>query len=263
MYLSPPDTANGTNGGATSDDNKGIPSQFFGQSSFARHTLAHMSSCVKVPASTDLALFAPLGCGMQTGAGAVLNTLGVKPGSSVAVFGVGSVGVAGVMAAAKIAGATTVIAVDLKESRLEMAKKLGATHGVLASGRKPGEVVEEIRRICPPNGVDFALECTGVPAVVRDMIDCLGTRGRGATLGAPGFGKEVPVDVMSHLTYGKEYVGCCEGDSWPEKVRFSLWRCAVSYADRRRVVHPLFARGARQGPVSTGGIRPVLRLQGP
>ncbi len=175
----------------------------------------------------QLALYAPLGCGMQTGAGAVLNALRVTRGSSVAVFGVGSVGMAAVMASARIAGAGTVIAVDLQAARLELAGRLGATHGVLAGGvgKDGGSVVERVREICPPNGVDFAVDCTGVPAVIRDMIDCLGTRGRGATVGAPGFGKSVNVDVMEHLTYGKEYVGCCEGDSLPSEV--SPGGCAV------------------------------------
>ncbi|KAL2192655.1 chaperonin 10-like protein [Corynascus similis CBS 632.67] len=202
----------GTNGEKSREG--GIFSAFFGQSSFARHTLVHRSTVVRAAPETDLALFAPLGCGMQTGAGAVLNSLGVRRGSSVAVFGVGSVGMAAVMAAAKIAGASTVIAVDLVDSRLQLARKLGATHGVLGSDP---DVVGHIRAICPPVGVDYAVDCTGVPAVIRTMIDCLGTRGRGATVGAPGFGKCVSVDVMEHLTYGKEYIGCVEGDSLPSK----------------------------------------------
>ncbi|KAH6651346.1 chaperonin 10-like protein [Chaetomium tenue] len=201
-------------GGGEGKTGKGLFSAFFGQSSFARHTLAHRSTVVRVPLETDLALYAPLGCGMQTGAGAILNSLGVKPGSSVAVFGVGSVGMAAVMAAAKIAGAGVVVAVDLQQSRLELAMKLGATHAVLGSEK---DVVGRMREICPPLGVDYAVDCTGVPAVIRTMIDSLGTRGRGATVGAPGFGKCVSVDVMEHLTYGKEYVGCVEGDSLPEK----------------------------------------------
>jgi Zn-dependent alcohol dehydrogenase len=211
-------------------------STFFGQSSFARHTLAHRSSVVKVPADTDLGLFAPLGCGMQTGAGAVLNTLDVKPGSSVAVFGVGSVGMAAVMAAAKIRGVKTLIAVDLQESRLALAKELGATHSVLGSAK---DVVQQIRAICQANGVNYAVDCTGVPAVVRTMIDSLGTRGRAATVGAPGPGHCVNVDIMEHLTYGKEYVGCAEGDSLPskvhkprsmelEKLSLTLTRCSLS-----------------------------------
>ncbi|KAL2133002.1 hypothetical protein VTI74DRAFT_3040 [Chaetomium olivicolor] len=189
-------------------------SAFFGQSSFARHAVVHRSSAVRVPGQTDLVLYAPLGCGMQTGAGAVLNSLDVRPGSSVAVFGVGSVGMAAVMAAARIRGAKTVIAVDLQESRLELARKLGATHGVLGSDV---DVLGKIRGICGTNGVNYAVDCTGVLGVIRMMIDSLGTRGRGCTVGAPGFGKCVSVDVMEHLTYGKEYVGCVEGDSLPAK----------------------------------------------
>ncbi|EGO51869.1 hypothetical protein NEUTE1DRAFT_149542 [Neurospora tetrasperma FGSC 2508] len=198
----------------TPDTNKPIFSQFFGQSSFARHTLVHKSSCVKVSPGTNLALHAPMGCGMQTGAGAVLNSLGVKAGSSIAVFGVGSVGMAAVMAAAHIAKAKTIIAIDLQASRLELAKKLGATHAVLGDIK---DMKKEVRRICPPVGVDYAVDCTGSVAVIKSMIDVLGTRGRAATVGAPGFGSEVGVDVMEHLTYGKEYVGSCEGDSLPKE----------------------------------------------
>ncbi|KAK4209440.1 putative alcohol dehydrogenase [Rhypophila decipiens] len=190
-----------------------IHSSFFGQSSFAKHTLVHRSSVVKVPSDTDLALYAPMGCGMQTGAGAVLNSLRVTPGSSIAVFGVGSVGMASVMAAA-FSKCKTIIAVDLQPSRLELAKKLGATHGVIGSDK---DVVEQIRRIAGTNGVNYAVDCTGVPAVVRIMIDSLGTLGRAATVGAPGPGKTVAVDIMEQLTFGKEYVGCCEGDSLPSE----------------------------------------------
>ncbi|KAL2256390.1 hypothetical protein VTK26DRAFT_1749, partial [Humicola hyalothermophila] len=94
---------------------------------------------------------------------------------------------------------------------------LGATHAVLASSGDGAEVVRRVREICPPVGVDFAVDCTGAVGVIRTMIDCLGTKGRAATVGAPGFGKCVSVDVMEHLTYGKEYVGCCEGDSNPSE----------------------------------------------
>ncbi|KAK0732016.1 chaperonin 10-like protein [Lasiosphaeris hirsuta] len=178
-----------------------LHSSFFGQSSFARHTLAHRSSVVRVPPGTDLALFAPLGCGVQTGAGAVLNTLGVKEGSAVAVFGVGSVGMAAVM----VAGL----------ARLDLAIELGATHGVIGCD---ADVVEQIRRSCPLNGVDYAVDCTGVPprsSGLRTMIDALRSRGRAATVGAPWPGHCVSLDIMGQLTFGKEYVECTERDSLP------------------------------------------------
>ena len=204
---------------STEPGDNGIFSSFFGQSSFARRTLAHKTCVVKVPAGTNLSLFAPLGCGIQTGAGAVLNTLDVKPNSSLVVFGAGSVGMASIMAGA-IRGAKTIIAVDLQAERLDLAKQVGATHGIQAG--PDTDVVAEIRRLCPPNGANFAVDCTGSPKVVRTMVDSLGTRGRAATVGAPSFGVEVPLHIMDVLVYGKEYVGCCEGDSQPAKVSSSI-----------------------------------------
>ncbi|CAK7226335.1 hypothetical protein SBRCBS47491_006195 [Sporothrix bragantina] len=190
-----------------------VHSTFFGQSSFARLAIVHKSSIVKVPANTPLELFAPLGCGIQTGFGAIVNALKVKKGSSVAVFGVGSVGLAAVMAA-KAVGAATIIAVDLHAQRLELAKELGATHGVIGGSDQP-KIVAEIREICPPAGVDFAVDCAGVPIVVETMVAALGMHGRAATVGAPGLGHYAKIDIMQHLFFGKEYVGCTEGDSNP------------------------------------------------
>jgi len=192
-----------------------VHSTFFGQSSFARYTIVHRTSLVKVPQETPLELFAPLGCGIQTGVGAIFNTLDVKPGSSVAVYGVGSVGLAAVMAA-KARGAGTIIAIDLQQSRLELAKELGATHGVL--GPDPKNIVNGILEICPPIGVNFAVDCTGVPTIIETMVAALGMRGRAATVGAPGGKAKAKIDIMGHLTYGKEYVGCSEGDSNPPVV---------------------------------------------
>ncbi|KAF5675069.1 C2H2 transcription factor [Fusarium circinatum] len=187
-------------------------STFFGQSSFAARTIVHRSSIVKVPQQTPLDLFAPLGCGIQTGVGAVFNTLDVKPGSSIAIFGVGSVGLAAVMAA-KARKASSIIAIDLQPGRLELAKELGATAGVLGPDQE--YIIKAIKNICPPLGVDFAVDCTGVPSIIETMVASLGMRGRAATVGAPGGNAHAKIDIMSHLTYGKEYVGCSEGDSNP------------------------------------------------
>lgn len=192
-------------------------SSFFGQSSFAKHTIVHRTSLVKVAQDTPLDLFAPLGCGIQTGVGAIFNTLNVKPRSTVAVFGVGSVGLAAVMAA-KAREATTIIAIDLQPGRLELAQTLGATHGLL--GPDLEHITKTIRDICPPIGVDFAVDCTGVPAIIETMVASLGMRGRAATVGAPGGTAKARIEIMNHLTYGKEYVGCSEGDSNPEIVSF-------------------------------------------
>lgn len=167
-----------------------------------------------MPPETNLELFAPLGCGIQTGVGAVLNVLNVKESSTVAVFGVGSVGMSAVLAS-RLRKAKTIIAIDLQANRLDVAKRLGATHGILGSD---ADIVQQIREICPPTGVDFAVDCTGIPAVIGNVIDSLGTKGRAATAGAPGANSTVSVDIMNHLTFGKEYVGCCEGDAIPSEV---------------------------------------------
>jgi Zn-dependent alcohol dehydrogenase len=156
-------------------------STFFGQSSFARLAVVKKSTLLKVKDDTDLALFAPLGCGFQTGAGAVLNVLNIQAGSTIAVFGVGSVGMSAIMAA-KLRGAKKIIAIDLKQTRLDLAVELGATDTIL--GDDP-EIVAAVQKIAPPNGVNYAVDCSGIPAVVERMIECLGTRGKAATVGAP------------------------------------------------------------------------------
>ncbi len=108
-----------------------IHGNIFGQSSFATYALCHEANTVKVPSDLPLDLLGPLACGVQTGAGAVINALRVRAGDSLAVFGAGSVGISAIMAA-RVAGATTIIAVDLLDERLTMAQELGATHVINA-----------------------------------------------------------------------------------------------------------------------------------
>lgn len=195
-------------------DGSKLHGHFFGQSSFSRLAVVNRRSLVKVPHDVPLSLFAPLGCGLQTGAGAVLNTLNVQPGSSVAIFGVGSVGLSAIMAS-RIRQAKVIIAVDIQPSRLELAKELGAT---ITINSKEVDVVQEIKKVCPPTGVRYALDCSGVPAVIEQMIDSLGTRGRACSVGAPAPGKRASVDVFSHLVMGREYVGCHQGESIAQEV---------------------------------------------
>ncbi|KAL4863211.1 hypothetical protein BDV12DRAFT_206697 [Aspergillus spectabilis] len=185
----------------------------FGQNSFARHTIVSSASIVKVSTDTRLDLFSPLGCGIQTGAGAIFNTLDVQEGKSVAIFGVGSVGMSAVMAA-KLRNAKTIIAVDLQPQRLELAKKLGATHTVVGSD---SDVVAQIQKISGSNGVDYSVDCAGIPQVVEKALDCLGTRGKGTTVGAPTPGVRAGIDVFAHLVMGRQCLGCCEGDSNTQK----------------------------------------------
>lgn len=170
---------------------------------------------MKVSSNASLETLAPLGCGLQTGAGAVVNVLKVPQGSSIAIFGVGAVGFAALMAA-KTAKAATIIAIDIHQSRLDLALELGATHTILS---KDKNVCEEIRKIVD-GGVEFAVDCTGVPRVIESMIDALGVRGKGVTIGSPGQGQKVSVNIFDHLVNGRSYIGTHQGDSNPAEVRF-------------------------------------------
>ncbi|ETI22685.1 hypothetical protein G647_06761 [Cladophialophora carrionii CBS 160.54] len=188
-------------------------SSFFGQSSFSRHAVVDQSCVLKVPQDTDLRLFAPLGCGISTGVGSVVNTLDLKDGSSLAVFGVGSVGLSVVMAG-KLRNAGTIIAIDLNPHRLEVARKLGATHVVHGNS---ADVVAEVKAHAP-SGVNYAVDCTGAAKVIETMMECLAVRGRAAQVGLTAPDGTVPIKILQHLLRGQEYVGCAGGDCIPGKM---------------------------------------------
>lgn len=196
---------------ATQDKQGAVRDHFFGQSSFGTYALAHERNVIKVPTTAPLELLGPLGCGIQTGAGAVMNALKVRPGSSFAAFGGGAVGLSAVMAA-RVAGATTIIAVDVVPSRLALAKELGATHTVNSRETDP---VEAVRKITV-GGADFTLESSGRPAVLRQAIDALAIKGVCGIVGAPALGTEASFDVNGVMTTGKRIIGIIEGDSVPD-----------------------------------------------
>jgi aryl-alcohol dehydrogenase len=158
-----------------------------------------------------LELLGPLGCGVQTGAGTVLNALKVHAGSSFAAFGAGAVGLSAVMAA-RAAGATTIVAVDLVPSRLELALELGATH-VVNSGDQ--DAVKAIRSITG-TGVDYAMDSTGVTAVIRSAVLALRQMGSAAIVGASKPGAELGLDVNDLMQSAKIVRGVVEGDSVPD-----------------------------------------------
>lgn len=193
------------------DTRESVHDHFFGQSSFGTYALVHERNVIKVPKTAPLELLGPLGCGIQTGAGAVLNTLKVTPGSSFAAFGGGAVGLSAVMAA-RAAGATTIISVDVVPSRLSLAIELGATHTVNSRETDPVEAVHKITE----GGADFTLESSGRPEVLRQAIDALVIRGTCGIVGAPALGTEASFDVNGVMTTGKRIIGIIEGDSKPD-----------------------------------------------
>lgn len=193
------------------DKREPIHDHFFGQSSFGTFALVNERNVIKVPKDAPLELLGPLGCGIQTGAGAVMNALKVTPGSSFAAFGGGAVGLSAIMAA-RVAGATTIIAADVVPSRLALAMELGATHTVNSRETDP---VEAVRKITG-GGADFTLESSGRPAVLRQAIDALSVRGTCGIVGAPALGTEASFDVNGVMTTGKRIIGIVEGDSKPD-----------------------------------------------
>ncbi|UPM44481.1 NAD(P)-dependent alcohol dehydrogenase [Halocatena salina] len=196
-----------------SDNGDPINANFFGQSSFATHAIAHEENVIPVTDDLPLELAGPLGCGVQTGAGAVMNSLTVTPGSSLVVFGTGTVGLSAIMAG-QVVGAKDIIAVDLVDSRLELASDLGATMTV--NPQSVADVVETVRK-ATDNGADYAVESTGVTDVLRQAFDSLAKLGTVGVPGAPPLGTEVSLDVNSFVTTGRSVRGVTEGDSYPKE----------------------------------------------
>jgi aryl-alcohol dehydrogenase len=189
----------------------GVHGHFFGQSSFARFALATERNAVRIPDDMPLWLAGPLGCGLQTGAGAVMNSLRVGAGESIAVFGTGAVGLAAVMAA-KIVGATTIVAVDVNDSRLALATELGATHTI--NGRT--ENTEERLRQIRPDGFHYVLEITAVPQMLALAVEVLRPMGTAALIGGAPAGTKAPIDMNSLLNGGRMLRGIAQGDSLPQ-----------------------------------------------
>lgn len=186
-----------------------IYSCFFQQSSFASFAVAPAKDAVRIRRDAPIEMLGPLGCGWQTGAGAVLNVMRPAAGQSIAVYGVGGVGLAGLMAA-RIAGVDPIIAVDRLPNRLALARELGATHMLESRG---AETLAEIRKITG-GGTDFALETSAVPAVFRLAVD--GLRGLGTCIlaGSARAGTEVSFE-MPWLQGGRTVRGVIQGDSRP------------------------------------------------
>ena len=190
-----------------SKDGKPYFGAWFSQSSWATHALANERSVIKVAEDLPIEMLGPLGCGFQTGAGAVINALRPPLGSSIAVFGVGAVGLAAVMAAVLI-GCSKIIAVDVMPERLKLAQELGATHCVNAKDALPPQVIQEITG----GGADYTLECTGHPAVFRNAVDSASSCGEIGLIGLTAPGTEVSLD-MNGILFGRKIRGILEGDS--------------------------------------------------
>src|SRR6476659_7135026 len=164
--------------------------QFIGISSYAEKMLLHENSVVKIDPEIPLDKAALVGCGVLTGVGAALRSAGLEAGQTVAVFGCGGVGLS-IVQGARIGGARQIVAVDVFDSKLEMARRLGATH-IVNSARD--EAVEAVRALTSGAGVDHAFEAVGSAALCRQAIESLAIRGTATIVGVlpPGAMIEIP-----------------------------------------------------------------------
>ncbi len=238
-------------------DGTRLHSHFFGQSAFAGHAIVGANALVPVADDLPLELLGPLACGIGTGAGAILNVLQPRIGSSVVVYGAGSVGLAAVMAA-RCTGATTIIAVDLQENRLALATELGATHVV--DGRE--SPVEAVKEIC--GGLaDFSLECTGNVDVLRLAADSVGMRGTCAIIGGAPAQAEFTLDHLTTL-WGKRVVGILGGEGRALELipgLIDLWRQGRFPFDRLITPFPLAEINEAFAAAHDGGVlKPVLTM---
>ncbi|EGF97805.1 uncharacterized protein MELLADRAFT_51144 [Melampsora larici-populina 98AG31] len=199
-----------------------IGSQLIGQAALAKHMIVEQSSCVKLPApvsKSDLDWLAPLGCGFITGAGTIFNCIPkpIKSGSTIAVFGVGAVGCAALMAAKSVDIFEEIVAIDIHPRRLELAKSLGATSVVLSDGTNDvsPQVKAKTEKLV---GVDYAIECTGLSSCMKEAYGSLANGGMLCLVGIARPGTKMDFDPLAHVNDMKTVQGCLEGDCVPSDL---------------------------------------------
>jgi S-(hydroxymethyl)glutathione dehydrogenase / alcohol dehydrogenase len=193
---------------------KGQPMrQFADLSTYAEKMLVHENALVKIGNDIPLDRAALIGCGVTTGMGAVLNTARIEPGSTVAVFGCGGVGLAAIQGA-RIAGARMIIAVDQFESKLALARRLGATHTVDTSNADAVEAIRALTTEGAPDepvvaglggsgGVDYAFEAVGLKKLAEQCFECIKPGGTATIIGMIPVGQKVELDGPKFLTERK------------------------------------------------------------
>lgn len=234
-------------------DGRPVYGSFFGQSSFATHALAYEDNVVVVGSEVDLSVAAPFGCGVQTGAGTVMNVLELDERSSLVVFGAGGVGLPAVMAARAL-GVATIVVVDPVLSRRRLAAELGA----VALDPQVDDVVEAVRDHTG-GGATSAIETTAIGDVLLQALDCLGARGACVALGVgmPEFSFG-----MERLARGKSLRTTIEGDSDPHELIPKLLQLHARGelpVERLITTYPFAEFGRAMGDAESGAtIKPVL-----
>jgi aryl-alcohol dehydrogenase len=235
-----------------------VHSHFFGQSSFATHSVVPERTAVKVDRDLPLEKLGPLGCGVITGAGAVIEALQVRFGDSVAIFGVGGVGLSAVMAA-RLVGARHIVAVDVDAGRLALARELGATHAI----QSDDDAVKQVRAVTG-RGVRFSLNTTTVPSVHAMALDVLAMNGTSGFVAAPRGAWAPPMFPM--LAGGRQLRGILGGDAHPAVFLPQLldyWRQGRFPFDRLLTFYRFDEIARAFADVQAGRvIKPVLLMAG-
>ena len=207
--------------GKKGSDKTDIGGAFFGQSSFGSVSIVKECSVVnakdivKGKDDEDLKLFAPLGCGIQTGSGTVVNAAKAGPNDVVVVMGLGGVGLSAIMGA-KVSGCRKIIGLDKVQSRLDLAKELGATDIVdgskIREGKELGDVIKEVADGLGPT---ISVDTTGVPALIKAAVQFTRNRGKIVQVGTTPFDFKLEIDMFQFMMSGKQLLGAIEGQAYP------------------------------------------------
>lgn len=211
-----------------SADGQPLRGQFFGQSSMSKLAIVQEASVVKISSSVtqvELGLLAPLGCGYLTGAGTVINILKPKPTSRFAILGMGAVGLAALLAA-RAQGVEKIVAVDIVDAKLELAKSLGASHTL--NTKSVSSLNEGIRDLFP-DGVDHILDTTGFVPLLESAVKSLGHEGTLAIVGVAPGGSSLSIDPLELMISCKRIVGVIEGSASPAKVSIGIIPAAILF----------------------------------
>jgi Zn-dependent alcohol dehydrogenase len=193
---------------------------FFGQSSFSNLTIANETSIVNaktlIRSEDELKLFAPLGCGIQTGSGTIVNVANATPDDTVAILGLGGVGLSGIMAA-KVRGCKTIIGIDKVESRLTLAKELGATHTVNTSSMTDfNDLITQVRKLTDGYGSSITMDTTGYLPLIQAALDFTRIRGQYIQIGTTPMDAKLEIELFKFMVSGKRFIGAVEGDVVPQ-----------------------------------------------
>jgi aryl-alcohol dehydrogenase len=201
-------------GSSSARDRSGpVAARFFGQSSFASHAIAQERNVIRLPDDADLTSLAPLGCGIQTGVGAVLRSLNAQAGSTLVVLGGGAVGLSAVLGG-KIAGCSTILVIEPLAARRQLALELGAHHAI---DPESGDTAEQVKAILP-QGANNIVDTSGNVGAISASLSMLAPHGTLGLVGVPGSLEAVlPLPIVPAITFGYTIKGIIEGDSDPDE----------------------------------------------